>query len=38
MQMTWRDKLLVIGATLAAFVVGLIISPDLQEWFRSLWR
>lgn len=36
--MSGRDKIIVVVATLVAFVVGLIIAPDLQEWFRSLWR
>ena len=36
--MSWRDKILVIAATLIAFVVGLIISPDLHEAVRALWR
>jgi hypothetical protein len=31
-------KLLVIVATLIAFVVGLIIAPDLHEAVRGLWR
>jgi hypothetical protein len=34
--MSFRQKLIV--ATLIAFVVGLIISPDLHEAVRSLWR
>jgi hypothetical protein len=36
--MSFRQKLTVIVATLIAFVVGLIISPDLHEAVRSLWR
>jgi hypothetical protein len=36
--MTFRQKLVVIVATLIAFVVGLIIAPDLHDWFWSLWR
>lgn len=36
--MTRRYKLLVIVVTLVAFVVGLIIAPDLHEAVRGLWR
>jgi hypothetical protein len=36
--MTFRQKLTVILATLIAFVIGLILSPDLHEAVRSLWR
>jgi hypothetical protein len=36
--MTRRYKMLVIVATLVAFVVGLIIAPDLHEVVRALWR
>lgn len=34
--MSGRDKILVIAATLVAFVVGLIIAPDLHEAVRVL--
>jgi hypothetical protein len=36
--MSFRQKLTVIVATLIAFVVGLIIAPDVHEAVRSLWR
>ena len=36
--MSRGQKLLVIVVTLIAFVVGLIISPDLHEAVRGLWR
>jgi hypothetical protein len=36
--MTFGWKLTVIVATLIAFVVGLIISPDLHDAVRALWR
>jgi hypothetical protein len=36
--MSRGHKTLVVNVTLIAFVVGLIISPDLHEAVRSLWR
>jgi hypothetical protein len=36
--MSRGQKLVVIVVTLIAFVVGLIISPDLHEAVRALWR
>jgi len=36
--MSFRYKLLVIVATLIAFVIGIIIAPDLHEAVRGLWR
>jgi hypothetical protein len=36
--MSRGQKTLVVVVTLIAFVVGLIISPDLHEAVRSLWR
>jgi hypothetical protein len=36
--MSGRDKIFVVTATLIAFVAGLIIAPELHEWFASLWR
>ena len=36
--MNWRDRTLVIVATLVAFVVGIIIAPELHEAVRALWR
>ena len=36
--MSRGQKLVVVIATLIAFVVGLIISPDLHEAVRGLWR
>jgi hypothetical protein len=36
--MSRGQKLVVIVATLIAFVAGLIIAPDLHEAVRSLWR
>jgi hypothetical protein len=32
------QKSVVVVVTLIAFVVGLIIAPDLHEAVRSLWR
>jgi hypothetical protein len=31
-------KIVVVVVTLIAFVVGLIIAPDLHEAVRGLWR
>jgi hypothetical protein len=28
----------VVAATLIAFVIGLIVAPDLHEAVRALWR
>jgi hypothetical protein len=36
--MSRRHKFVVVVATLIAFVVGLIIAPDLHEAVRALWR
>jgi hypothetical protein len=36
--MSRGQKTLVVVATLIAFVVGLIIAPDLHEAVRALWR
>jgi hypothetical protein len=36
--MSRGHKAVVVIVTLIAFVVGLIISPDLHEAVRSLWR
>jgi hypothetical protein len=36
--MTFRQKLVVVVVTLIAFVVGLIVAPDLHEAMRALWR
>jgi hypothetical protein len=36
--MSRRQKFVVVIATLVAFVVGLIIVPDLHEAVRALWQ
>jgi hypothetical protein len=36
--MSRGQRALVVVVTLIAFVVGLIIAPDLHEAVRSLWR
>jgi hypothetical protein len=32
------QKTVVIVVTLIAFVIGLIVAPDLHEAVRALWR
>jgi hypothetical protein len=36
--MSRGHKAVVVVVTLIAFVVGLIIAPDLHEAVRGLWR
>jgi hypothetical protein len=36
--MSFRQKFIVVVATLIAFVVGLVVAPDLHEAVRALWR
>jgi hypothetical protein len=36
--MSRGHKTLVVIVTLIAFVVGLIMAPDLHEAVRALWR